>query len=153
MCIFSHTYYCYKPLPLCWTFEVLWSWGFLGVFSLSPPVSFFIFADFHLLDVFKFITFIRSFFTHSPVSAKRLRGPQLSGWGTRTRCCVCSLSAPSAAFALWRPFSCPVTLALPRILCGSCVAALLPFVPAFWWWWFVPKIGKSFAKMFGPSLP
>ena len=44
-------------------------------------------------------------------------------------------------------------LALPRILCGACVAALLPFVPAFWWWWFVPKIGKSFAKMFGPSLP
>ena len=26
MCIFSHTFYCcYKPLPLCWAFAVLWS--------------------------------------------------------------------------------------------------------------------------------
>ena len=38
MCIFSHTFYCcYKPLPLCWAFAVLWSFPF---FSLSLSFKF-----------------------------------------------------------------------------------------------------------------
>ena len=37
MCIFSHTFYCYKPLPLCWAFL-----KFCGVF-LFPSIFFFSF--------------------------------------------------------------------------------------------------------------
>lgn len=72
------------------------------------------------------------------MNTKHLLCPQPSGWRACMCCGVCSLRllpAPSVevpnAFTVRCPFSCPVTLALPRILCGACTAALLPFVPAF----------------------
>ena len=41
MCIFSHTFYCcYKPLPLHWTFAVLWSFPFF-FFSLFYNFNFY----------------------------------------------------------------------------------------------------------------
>ena len=38
MCTFSHTFYCcYKPLPLCWAFSVLWNFPFFFLLPFFPP--------------------------------------------------------------------------------------------------------------------
>ena len=34
MCMFSQTFYCYKPLPLCWAFAVLWCFPFFPLLFL-----------------------------------------------------------------------------------------------------------------------
>ena len=54
-CIFSHTFYCYKPLLLCWAFAVLWSFPF---FFLLPFIFFPLFYNFKF---FKPIVFFSTF--------------------------------------------------------------------------------------------
>ena len=50
MCIFSHTFYCcYKPLPLCSAFAVLWSFPFF--FFLSIYSSLFFFSLFYNFNI------------------------------------------------------------------------------------------------------
>ena len=64
MCIFSHTFYCcYKPLPPCWAFAVLWSFPFLFPFFLSSSFfNFFsLFYNFNFLTYYIFSTFIPLF--------------------------------------------------------------------------------------------
>ena len=78
------------------------------------------------------------------------------GHGCAAASAACLLPAPRVevpdAFALWRPFSCRHAGLAQNFMWGLCGCPFALF-PAFWWWWFVPKIGKGFAKMFGPSLP
>ena len=49
-CIFSHTFYCYKPLPLWWASAVLWRFPFLFFFHFHSSSIFY----FPLLPVFNF---------------------------------------------------------------------------------------------------
>ena len=63
MCILSHTFYCYKCLPLYLAFAVLWSFLFIFIFSFFLYSSlfyflFFINSIFNFLNLLYFYTFI-----------------------------------------------------------------------------------------------
>jgi len=65
MYIFSHILYCcYKPLPLCWAFAVLWSFLFFPFFLSSSFIWTSVFLDFSFictislcLSLFFFLTY------------------------------------------------------------------------------------------------
>ena len=65
-CIFSHTFYCcYKPLPICWAFTVLWSFPvFLFLFSFFFLLLFF-FSLFKILILYTYYIFLHFYFLFS----------------------------------------------------------------------------------------
>lgn len=120
--------------------------------------------------LFSFLLFCMSWilylFTHQTLStcfAKSSHGGGLtcSDCSALQTCCVCPCLLPTwsskdtlTLWGSWGPLSPPaLTLASPRITCGTCVAALpalLPFFLPFCQRWFVPKTGADSAKVFDP---